>query len=226
MQRKIHPYLLIGFAILYEGKVIHGFSRVSSRRLSKRSTVRYLSEVRDLSSYEGNEFNALRDKLVKLFDGISQSVGTSIQDVTSTVLPNMLHAVTSFSIPNMDGMPLSNMIQPLSEYLPQFQKNIIDRMNLISLDTSFSNQIFQTNSVKSIAVISITLFISIIALVSKVYYSDNLEVLTSPYPDGRYNAATAKKYFDGRKGKMLVRLIEIGSASSLFLLTILVDYMR
>jgi len=223
MMQKFNPWLLIGFAVLYHREV-QGFTS-EHHRISKlqRSTVRY---VKGFSAYEENALNGLMGKVVNLLDGRPQ-VGVSMQyklDTTNAVDSNNLQPDQSF-LPNLDVTYIASLIQSFSRNLSNLQKTVVESVNLVQQNPFYQDQLVQPQTTEILLGISLILSISIVMLM-QLSKSGEAETLSSPYPVGRYNVASAKKYFERRKWKMLVRFTEIASASSLFVLKIASDYLR
>jgi hypothetical protein len=227
----------------------HCFSHPQQTKRRYVSTSLELSQVKGFSSYDENLADSLIKDNLDLFDGQSQEVGLTYDAVASTTT-KMMHVVAqtfagsydslqtvissqyaSLFQRNFEGLtnnspvfqPIRSFIQSLhdkvqsssfslSPPLSQFHMNMGDLLGNVHVME------WQIVGVQFAGIISLLLFM--------LSFQTNAAELSTPYPDGRYNATSAKLYFDQRRWIVLGRFLQIATASSVFLFKVLGDYLR
>ena len=221
--QKLCPCVIIIIAFVTQYQEIQGFISLQASQRS-RFTAHYLSKVRGLSSYEEYQVNGLIEKTLRIFDGTPTPVDGSTPngfDVTNELISTILRAVQSFT-QNVDRLYLSSS-QSVSQYFSQCQKTLADfQLDNIHLDTLFHDPSLESSTSEILLIAATILSISIL-----MQMKTSVDVgPTSPYPEGRYDASSAKKYFDQRKWVLFTRFTEIAFATSVFLFKVLYDFLR
>lgn len=175
----------------------------------------------------------LAKDLISFFDPINEKLATEFRESLTGVLDQFSSTVTQVqSVLATVDAPVLKAFQELTTTLEgALQAYLVDHPTYQPLYNTLSELLAkQLSSVShestSPSVIILVSTVVTYSLVSSILSIGQLPPPSQPYPLQRYNAATARAYFDRRLPKVVARGLEIATTSLGFGLGLLQDYVR
>lgn len=221
-------FAYVSALLLCSGTSIHAFSPQHAATVAKNAI---LTKPAFLSAPNNNPLDGIKlpvssvdttsiDGLVKEMQTLLQTSSDSLTQSLSTLVSSLESALQKADLP----VPvLEESVQKLQNALNQFlsthpelqpiYNGIQQQVEKLSLDQVPSSVILIVSAVLTYSIISSLL-------------STSDAPPTSPYPTGKYNATSARAYFDTEPLQVIQRGIQVTTNSLGFGISLLVDYAK
>ena len=171
----------------------------------------------------------IANNMISLFDPINENLSTAFSEIITGALDSLTSTLVLFqsTLESVDAPVLqalheisTNLQSAIQAYLlehPSYQpyyKSITDQIKTFSLDGTSPSLIILASTVVTYVVVS-----SILSL-------GQMPPPLQPYPLQRYDASSARAYFDRRLPKVIARGLEIATTSLGFGLALLRDFYK
>jgi hypothetical protein len=175
----------------------------------------------------------LANDLISFFDPINEKLSTGFRESLTGLLDEFSSTVTEAqsALARVDAPVLQAFQELATRFEGALQVYLLDHPSYQPLYNSVSEQLAKQWSTVSYEGTSpsVIVFVSTVvtySLVSSILSIGQLPPPSQPYPLQRYDAATARAYFDRRLTKVVARGLEIATASLGFGLGLLQDYVK
>lgn len=171
----------------------------------------------------------IANNMIPLIDPVNEKLSTALSEIISGALDSLTSALALFqsTLESVDA-PVLQALQVISTNLqlavqayllehPSYQpfyRSIIDQTNAVSFHGTSPSMVILASTVVTYAIFS-----SILSL-------GQIPPPLQPYPLQRYDASSARAYFDRRLPKVIARGLEIATTSLGFGLGLLQDYSK